>query len=118
MNIIKNIMKNKIILAVIIGLVALLSLVHIPKTNINPNPSLHIDKVVHIIMYFSIVFFAMKVFPTKIYLVIIVSISYGIMMEVLQGFTGFRSMDFYDVVANSVGAILGAYFGRKKLHSK
>ena len=55
-------------------------------------------------------------------LIVVLAILYGIIIEVLQGvFANNRDADFYDVIANSFGAILGftgLYFVKNKIFNK
>ena len=39
--------------------------------------------------------------------------SYGLLIEVIQGFIPWRSMDLWDAAANALGAALGVWFGRR-----
>ena len=72
------------------------------------------DKVVHFLFYLVFVIFwslAKKQSYFKInysLLIVIIAIVFGIIIEILQGvLTKTRQADFYDVVANSLGAIVG-----------
>ena len=88
----------------------------------------HVDKVVHFIFYFVLVLLGVKaiqeffnVKPTlrKVLLyVLFFAIAYGILIECLQyGFTENRHGDILDVLANSIGALVGM-FAVKSLVSK
>ena len=73
------------------------------------------DKILHAGAYFGMVllwlFYAIFRFSTerlkKILLIIcVLSILFGIFIEVLQHvLTDYRELDFYDIIANSIGAI-------------
>ena len=39
--------------------------------------------------------------------------SYGLLIEVIQGFIPWRSMDLWDAAANALGAALGVWLGRR-----
>ena len=79
-----------------------------------------IDKVAHGLIYFILVnlwllFFYKKnhfQFDKKWVPILVLSVLlYGIIIEILQGlFTSTRSADFWDVVANLVGSLVGIYF--------
>ena len=76
------------------------------------------DKLVHLTMYgiLSLVWlFEQSRYRIPNYsLIIILSISYGGLMEILQSFTDTRTADWADVLANALGACAGAlalYFG-------
>lgn len=88
----------------------------------------HIDKVIHLGMYFILSFsFLFEINNNSFYqtlrlklliIVLVLSISYGFTLEILQSllFTE-RSGDFYDFLANSLGCIM-AYFFFKFLASR
>ncbi|PLX13588.1 MAG: hypothetical protein C0597_11510 [Marinilabiliales bacterium] len=76
----------------------------------------HLDKLVHFILYFGLglTFFTSikkNIFISKrdiTFLTLVLVISYGVIMEVLQFyFTIDRSADIMDVLANSLGCISG-----------
>ena len=70
----------------------------------------NIDKIIHFVFYFVFVFLWIKsINPISIYyflMVVIVAIILGISIEFLQeNFTQNRAFDWYDIVANALGAI-------------
>ncbi len=78
----------------------------------------HIDKLVHFLFYFGLVVLGAKAFkeifksvlkPSKnLGYIVIFAIVYGVIIELLQyGFTENRQGDVLDVLANSLGALLG-----------
>jgi len=75
----------------------------------------NIDKVVHFVFYFVFVFlwyrflfFIKKTKMIHLFLLVVVAIMIGIMIEFGQGyFTITRQADVFDVVANSLGSIMG-----------
>jgi glycopeptide antibiotics resistance protein len=73
---------------------------------------LQIDKVIHLTLYFFFVlFWALSIPHTKwnTLALLATGILYGILIEVLQGAMHLgRSYDIDDIIANTVGAILGA----------
>lgn len=78
------------------------------------------DKVAHFIFYFVFVFFWTKSFKNKksqsFVIILIIAIVLGITIEVLQeNFTQNRTFDWYDILANSVGAITCFTFVKKFL---
>ncbi len=99
---------------VLITILSLISLGNIEeKINIDiPNK----DKYVHFTFYFGFVvlwFLQIKTKPVnkKTQIIILLSaISYGILMEICQGFTETRTPDIMDVLANSSGALVGILF--------
>ena len=83
---------------------------------LNDMPSLpivpieNIDKIIHFVFYFVFVFLWIKsINPISIYyflIVVLIAIILGITIEFLQEkFTQNRVFDWYDILANSMGAI-------------
>ena len=114
--------RNALILAIIITIIiAFLSLSIVPKINLG----IHIkssDKYLHTFAYFtlSIVwFFALRdKFNNHLFKTYLITflILYGIILEVLQGkLTSYRTADFFDIVANTVGIIVATIFFNKFL---
>lgn len=74
------------------------------------------DKAVHFTFYFFfvifwILFFKRETISKKRNLIIMfLAMALGILMEICQGFTDYRTPDILDVVANSIGAISGLFF--------
>ena len=94
---------------VFITVASLVSFNSVPKVKVIGS-----DKVVHFLFYLVFVVLwslALKRYFLKIkydLLIVAFAIIFGIIIEVLQGvFTKSREADFYDVVANSLGAIVG-----------
>jgi VanZ family protein len=92
--------------------IAILSLSALPKLNLGFNIKSG-DKYLHAFAYFtlSIIWYFVlreKLQKTSIKIIVILSlIMYGIVLEALQnGFTDYRTADFYDVIANTVGVII------------
>lgn len=72
-----------------------------------------LDKIVHFGMYFILIILLLNVWRiyawkiNKIYLIIF-CFCYGILMEYLQNFMKLgRSFDFYDILANLIGVLIG-----------
>lgn len=69
----------------------------------------HIDKGCHSIAYFVLTLSWLLSFykkPNKKYLIVILCIILGIIIEVLQDtITVYRTADYFDVLANSVGVL-------------
>jgi len=114
---------NAFILAIILTLIiAFLSLSVAPKINLGINIKSS-DKYLHAIAYFSLSlvwFFALrekfKYKPFKILLIFFL-IFYGIILEVLQGkLTSYRTADFYDILANTIGIAIATVFFKKFLN--
>ena len=108
----RNFLFFAIVWTVFITVASLVSFNSVPKVAIPGN-----DKLVHILFYFFFVVFWSIALQKNFYLkkysftVVFFAIVYGIIIEVLQGvLTTTREPDFYDVIANAFGAIIG-YFG-------
>jgi len=104
-----------IFLTIFITAISLISLkgVHLIKVS-------NSDKFGHFIAYFLLSLswlYALKGIiqkKNKKYILIFILISYGIIIEVLQGvLTTYRQADFYDIIANSAGVLFAAILFRK-----
>lgn len=105
-------LKDKILIIAIIVTVSILylSLMRMPKYNIAIS---HIDKWQHCIAYFTLSISWLLTFykQSKKYLVVISCILFGIIIEILQQtITSYRTGDYLDIIANSVGVLLGLLF--------
>jgi VanZ family protein len=86
-----------------ISFILIVSLIKMPATEISIS---HIDKIVHFLLYFILVgWFTQLYRSTKLYLfILLAAISLGLSIEYLQGMTAYRSFDWLDALANSIGA--------------
>ncbi len=106
-------------IGITIGIICL-SLIKMPETGIKIK---NIDKVYHSFAYFTLTIAWLFTFyrkPTKKYLIVILCILFGIIIELLQSnLTIYRTGDFLDVIANSLGVLLALMifnvFLKKKL---
>jgi len=78
------------------------------------------DKLIHLIVFSVLFFIGAKACPRliswkRLYLYLGL-FSYGVLMEFLQGQTSYRSMEAWDLVADSLGLIVGHF--ALKLFSK
>lgn len=76
------------------------------------------DKVVHFIFYFVFVYFWTKSLKNKhfnyLLIILFLAVITGILIEFLQeNFTQNRSFDWYDILANSIGAIASFMYVKK-----
>lgn len=81
------------------------------------------DKLVHGFIYFVLVNLWLYYLYSKnnfqfenkwILILLLTALLYGIIIEIFQGwFSASRSADFFDVVANFMGSLLGIFFFRK-----
>ncbi len=113
---------NALAIAIITTLaIAFLSLSHLPKLDIGFKIKSS-DKYLHATAYFilSLVwYFALqkKIKKRRFkVLLILFLIFYGIILEALQGgLTNYRTADFYDIIANSVGVLIATLLINKIL---
>jgi VanZ family protein len=78
-----------------------------------------LDKWIHLALFFVLVFLWCKAYTTKtkktFIVITILSIIYGIAMELVQQyFIPFRSFDYGDMIADSVGSIAGYFIYAKR----
>ena len=105
----KTLLRDKIFLVAIAITISILylSLVKIPKSNININ---HLDKLQHGFAYFILSISWLFTFYKKNsrYLIACCCILFGILIEILQNeLTNYRTGDYLDGIANSMGVIIG-----------
>jgi VanZ family protein len=83
--------------------VAFVSLIPAPATGVN-------DKVSHLLTYFLLAGWFGLLARNRIHLcwTVVALIAYGVIIELLQGQTGYRYAEWGDVIANSVGCCIGA----------
>lgn len=93
-----------VLLAVIIALLTLLPLRDIGAAV--PGS----DKVYHALAFAALVFPATAVRPRNAWLIVPLSILYGVAIEIIQPAVG-RQFSFGDIAANTVGAVAGAAAG-------
>lgn len=121
LKLIKNLLKDKLILIAITISILILVLSLIKTTG--PEISIvNIDKAYHGFAYFTMTILWLMAFykkPEKKYLILLGCIIFGIIIEVLQNnLTNYRTGDFFDVIANSLGSLLaffifGLFFKKK-----
>ncbi len=107
---IKSLLKDNI-LAIAISItitIAYLSLINLSQTNITFKSS---DKLHHLLAYFFLSVSWLASFykkPILKYRIVLACIIYGIIIEVLQEtLTMYRTADYKDVLANTIGILLG-----------
>lgn len=116
----KSSWAHKIVLYVAILYTLLLTWGSLMSAPVNTEAPEHLDKVMHFAAYFGLtllwLIYKWKLKITSqalslkvIILIMILTVLYGIVIEVLQGrYTADRIADGWDVTANSIGALLGA----------
>ena len=70
------------------------------------------DKLAHMLIYLVLSgwFSLIAARPALLWRVFFGLIAYGLLMELLQGLTDYRSLEFADAVANSIGVAIGLLF--------
>ena len=104
-------LDNLLIIAIIITIAIIcLSLLKVPSTGIQVK---NIDKAYHSIAYFILAstwLFSFYKKPNKKYIIVLCCILFGIIIEVLQStLTIYRTGDYKDVLANSLGVLLALF---------
>jgi len=88
-----------------------LSLFKLPSTDIGVK---NVDKIYHLIAYFSLAFAWLVSFyqqKSKKMLIVLACVVFGIIIEVLQSaLTNYRTGDYLDVFANTLGVLLALLF--------
>ncbi|MCW8930182.1 MAG: VanZ family protein [Gammaproteobacteria bacterium] len=77
------------------------------------------DKVIHFTAYFILVAWFVQLYKkTSSRIIILVgAILLGVTIEYLQGMTAYRSFDYFDGIANSIGAICAFLLARTSFDS-
>lgn len=73
------------------------------------------DKLIHIITFLGLAFLAKMSFPKKNqFQIICIGTCYGILIEFLQEYMKLgRTFEFFDMVADCIGCIIGSYIAKK-----
>jgi len=109
LKVIKKLLKdNSLFLAIAVTLtITVLSLI---KLGVQPISFTYLDKVEHAIAYTTLSFFWLLTFgltKKKILLVILICVIFGAFIEVLQKTTSYRTFDYVDMIANTIGVLIG-----------
>ncbi len=70
-----------------------------------------LDKVFHILGFAWLTYFALRVFSERVGFTIVGLFLYGLLIEALQGISGYRTAEGADVIANLAGICFGFTFG-------
>jgi len=99
-----------------IGFILTASLLKAPDINVIIN---HTDKAVHFLSYFILVGWFVQLYPklNSRISILISAIALGMLIEYLQGMTSYRSFDFADEIANSIGALSAFILARPPFDS-
>jgi glycopeptide antibiotics resistance protein len=98
-------------------LILTVSLIRVPEVDVISFESR--DKFIHFLMYFILVAWFAQLYEKNSQRLIILlgAISLGMLTEVLQGMTSYRSFDYWDELANSAGAICAFLLARSSFDS-
>lgn len=103
---------NKFRILLLIYMALILALSSLPADNLPKSWLLNFDKLIHLIEYFILgilLMNSMKSVSTKmLFAVIPVGIIFGIMDEYLQSFISGRFSSGWDVLADTIGVIIGS----------
>ena len=85
-----------------------------------PDVNLHIsyaDKIIHFFIYFILVGWFAQLYqkPYSRWLILIGAVLLGMLIEYLQGMTAYRSFDYADEVANTIGAVCAYLLAKTRL---
>lgn len=71
----------------------------------------HLDKLIHFSNYLILGILAFKTYPNKSYFPFlwIVLLGFSLMIEILQGLSGYRSFSLLDLLANGLGLAFGGW---------
>lgn len=99
----KNIWRSIAYLIVLV--IIMLSLIPDPE---DMTPFSASDKLLHTLAYaVSMIWFGLCFKRERLFSIGAALVLLGIILEVIQGQTGYRSMSLYDIVANCVGVLIG-----------
>lgn len=65
------------------------------------------DKSNHLLAFSALTWLALHAFPLRLKSILISLLAYGALIEILQSFTDTRSAEWLDLLADSVGILLG-----------
>lgn len=88
------------------------------ETGILPegDAAIPLDKVFHILGFVWLTYFALRAFFERVGFIIVGLFLYGLLIEALQGISGWRTAEGADVMANTIGILFG--YGLKNWVSK
>lgn len=79
----------------------------------------HQDKVGHMFSYFTVTFWWERIVEQKFHIRLVIAFTLmGILIEFLQRATGYRSFDYFDMLANFTGCLIAFIFSYRLLHDK
>ena len=66
-----------------------------------------LDKIAHVLVFFWMTYYGIRTYSKWVYCVLVGLCFYGLIIELLQGLTGWRMADGEDMLANLAGIGLG-----------
>jgi VanZ family protein len=89
----------------LVGCIVYLSLARLPENL--PSPAG--DKTAHVAAYALMMFCFMQIYRVRTYrlLIGIGLVLLGVTLEILQGYTGYRALEYADMLANTLGVVVG-----------
>ena len=86
----------------------LIGITYLSLTPVPPQPFTFngVDKIEHSLAYFLVAFCFYQAYPSHRRQSAITLIAWGIAIEFIQGWSGYRYRDVWDMVANSAGVLL------------
>ncbi|CAG9164280.1 VanZ family protein [Cupriavidus pampae] len=94
--------------------VAILVLALLPPSTHMPTTGW--DKSNHMLAFGTLAVLGSRAWPGRMWVILLGLIGYGVLIEILQGFTPYRDADAIDVVADTIGALIG--FGLNALMAR
>ena len=107
---ISNVFKSNIPVAIWTFFILILSFIKLPPSageDLIP----HADKIVHFTLYLILGFLLIKK-PWKPLHGILYGLLLGGLIEIIQGFTNYRSADIYDFCCDALGLLAGLYHNK------
>lgn len=109
---VKFLKKNIYIILFIAYIAGIITLLVIPVSNITKikiasRLPIRADYLVHALLFFPWAFFMFAFKKINKVVWLLLGVMLGVLMEAVQYFLNYRSFDFYDMIADSVGLVLG-----------
>ena len=85
-------------------IIVLGSLLKVPSVDVGMQ---HHDKLIHFLAYFILVGWFVQLYRqhSSRFLIVLLAIGLGLLLEFLQGMISYRSFDWIDAIANTLGAM-------------
>ncbi len=105
---IKNLLKNKSFL-ISLGITLLIGILSLIEIDVQPLKLKYSDKFNHVVAYFSLTFmWLIALRKQQIKKSIVIScVIYGVLIELLQLITTYRTFDYFDIIINIIGSLTG-----------